>query len=336
MLNVSKSHIPSLKNILLWGGILLALCIIIGQVIYNKHLSGQVSKLQSELSYQQEELTDALSQRCAASSVKESSTTHQFTIESSGGARSYAVHTPAQYAYNTRTPAVIIFSGKGGTGAEFQYTTDFKNQPVLSIYPEPLKDKDGVTAWQGAPYSPEGVSDVYFVGDVIKQVSKDYCIDPARIYTVGMSNGGGIAWLSACYLSDTIAATASISGAYYQKYQHCPEPKRPVPVLAVHSRTDTQVPYAGSTKRGLIPIDTWVAERAKANQCQPTSAVKGAAEFTITTWQKCKENATVELLTLTNKQHGWMDLPDLSSDPNIHEGNLTNYIWEFLRALVLY
>ncbi|UTX51080.1 hypothetical protein KI440_02640 [Candidatus Saccharibacteria bacterium TM7i] len=309
----------------------LAGIVIVSQFLHANHLNDHVSQLESEIAYQRKELAGVLRERCSTSKIRESNTTLTFTIQSSGGERSYHVRTPAQYSYNSRTPAVIVFTGKGGTGAEFESIAKFQDNSVLSIYPEPLRDADGITSWQGAPYSPKGVSDVRFTADMIRQLTTDFCIDADKIYTVGMSNGGGIAYLSSCYLSDTIAATASISGAYYKKFQNCPHQARPMPTLAVHSHSDVQVPYTGSVQRQLIPIETWSAQRAKDNHCKPDPKVREARTFTLTEWQECEQEANVTLLALEDKPHGWMALPDITADPNTPDQDLSGFIWDFLR-----
>ena len=312
-----------------WRGLALLLLVAFGLTSLGQlhHLSERTRQLEAkidQLSAQSEALAAG---QCSPGTAWESLTTTSFELESGGHTRRYHVRTPAQYSPASRTPLVVFYTGKGSTGAEFAAYSGFEQEPVLAVYPEPLVGTDGATAWQGAPYSPRGVSDVEFTADMLAAITRDYCIDTERVYTAGMSNGGGIAWLSACYLADTIAASVTVSGAHYQD---CPEPTRPVPLLAIHSYDDHQVPFQGHARRHLPPIDRWMRTRAQRNGCWPLPLVVERERFTRTTWPGCEDGATVELLAIRREVHGWMPLPDLSTDPNLPSPVLSSFIWRFL------
>ena len=294
-------------------------------------LNNRIALLETSIAEKDKEIAELGRERCSAHGPQKSNATIRYTIQSSGGTRTYRVETPAQFSNTSRTPMVIVFSGKGSDGASIKTVADFHDDSVLSVYPDPLIGTDGHQAWQGAPYSPVGVSDVRFVRDMMHQISANYCVDSSRIYTVGMSNGGGIAWLSACYMSDTIAATATISGAYYGNYQRCPENRKPLSILAVHGKLDQQVPYKGDLSRGLPPVTAWVRARAQDEGCVAKPSIQSARNYTITTWEPCAGNSTVTLVSIGDGPHGWMKLPDVTADPNLPNDNLTGFVWEFLR-----
>ena len=108
------------------------------------------------------------------------------------------------------------------------------------------------------------VDDVAFMRDLIApDLSDQFCIDPARIYVNGMSNGGGMTNRLACELSDQIAAVAWSSGAYTDFPGGC-HPTRPVPVMAFHGKEDPIVPYEGNPLIHFPPIEQWVADWAAA------------------------------------------------------------------------
>lgn len=83
------------------------------------------------------------------------------------------------------------------------------------------------------PSLPDGVRSV---SDVIHEVSSTVCIDQARVYVDGFSNGAFLASLIACRLADQVAAVATVSGLLYPA--GC-APSRPVPILAIHGTADT-------------------------------------------------------------------------------------------------
>ena len=303
----------------------------IAGVIHLFSLNNRIAKLESSVRDKDRQIAALSKEHCSVFTEQKSSSNMVYTIKSSGGMRTYRVQTPAQYAYNTRMPMVILFSGKGANGAILEQLADFSTAPVISVYPEPLKGTDKANSWQGAPYSPPKVSDVSFTRDIITKMSEDYCVDPAQIYTVGMSNGGGMAWLSACYLSDKVAATATIAGAHYTDYQKCPTKRSPQGILAIHSRTDKQVPYEGDKKRGLPSLPTWAKTRALENGCKKTPSHQISRDFSIDTWSQCTGDTRVTLVSIGDQPHGWMKLPDVTTDPNLPNPNLSGYVWDFLR-----
>jgi len=54
------------------------------------------------------------------------------------------------------------------------------------------------------------VDDVGFISTVIEEVRRDFRVDPSRIYMVGYSNGGMLAYLFAAQEPETLAAVAVI------------------------------------------------------------------------------------------------------------------------------
>src|SRR4029078_1965260 len=89
--------------------------------------------------------------------------------------------------------------------------------------------------WGGIPPVP-GPSDLPFVRDVLAKLKAGLCIDPDRVFAAGYSNGGGMAQLLACEMSDEIAAVAVVSGLYTNCAQHAP-------VIAFHGTADPVLPF---------------------------------------------------------------------------------------------
>ena len=88
------------------------------------------------------------------------------------------------------------------------------------------------------------------------------CIDRRSVYAAGVSNGGGMAALLACQLSDKIAAVAAVAGAYAD-LPDC-HPPRPVSLLEIHGTADTTVPDGGrsgedtDTDSVLSFVQSWI------------------------------------------------------------------------------
>src|SRR5207344_2551663 len=86
---------------------------------------------------------------------------------------------------------------------------------------------DGTTPyWLAAPTADN--YDVDFIGDLLDLLESQLCVDTARVYSTGMSNGAQMSSLLACRLPDRITAVAPVAGVEF--YDVCDG--RPVPVVA--------------------------------------------------------------------------------------------------------
>ena len=128
----------------------------------------------------------------------------------------------------------------------------------------------GTQQYQGDPDSPSSINDVTFTLELLDHLQSTYCIDPARIYATGKSNGGGFTGVLACDAEATkrIAAFAPVSGAFYLDADQNPPPCEPsgqVPIMEFHGVEDTTIPYNGGINtRGnanstdvVIWVDDW-------------------------------------------------------------------------------
>ena len=113
-----------------------------------------------------------------------------------------------------------------------------------------------------------------FADALIDTVVDDWCGDPDRIYSTGMSNGGLFTAVLVCERADRIAAAVSVAGLTHA--DGC-DPARAVPYLAFHGTDDDVVPFAGGGESTLLAgLDLDEAEFAavvdsSARSC-PTSS----------------------------------------------------------------
>jgi|GEM_PF-1918240 len=263
------------------------------------------TRLSAELRETKEKLVVAQSDStCSSRDIWKEATTREFTLISNGKQRTYRVHLPADYVTTHSYPLVLAFTGKGENAKQFENTIGLKSISAITVYPQALIGQDGVTSWEGAPYSPN-TDDVSFINDILDKLEGQLCIQKSRIYSVGFSNGGGMSWLLSCQTSDRIAAFAMIAGAFYYPEEKC-HSKRPTPVLNIHGDKDNQVPYDGSIKRKLPKIDDWVLHHASANRCDAKpSVVQPNLTTVITTWNNCQDSATVQNIRLIGGGHAW-------------------------------
>jgi polyhydroxybutyrate depolymerase len=300
----SRRTRPTLKSIyihhILWASVCLALFgILIAVWFNNQTLNQKTTALEQRLSV----LTTP---SCTARDTWQAGTTKSFLLNSGGLQRSYLVHLPADFNPSQYYPALLFFPGKGASASNGEQSGKLDQLPAITIYPEPTIGNDGYLSWQGAPYS-SGSDDVQFASDMLDKVEGQLCVRPSQVYAVGMSNGGGMVSVLSCQLSDRFAAYGIVAGAMYYPAGGC-TPHQPTPLINMHSDDDPTVPYLGSAVRKLPAIDSWIAARAKDNGCStiPNTTYLNAMT-TVTTWQFCHNDATVQNIRLHNVGHIWVD-----------------------------
>ena len=205
--------------------------------------------------------------------VLSAQTTILGSIQSGGLTRDYRLYRPAAYTGNTPVPLIINMHGYTSNSLEQEFYGDFRaiadTANFLIVHPNGTLDNQGNRFWNtfgtGA-----AVDDVAFISDLLDALQASYNIDPQRIYSTGMSNGGFMSYALACELNDRIAAIASVTGSMIGPNLAACNPQRPVPVMEIHGTADNTVPYTGSVLTGFVPIPNLVDAWVGFNNCDPT------------------------------------------------------------------
>ncbi len=257
------------------------------------------------------------------------------TIESGDLTRTYKLHIPEIYDISEPAPLVLSLHGFTSNSEQQELYTGWDeiadSENFLVVYPQgaqtPSRWNAGPTLFTRA----NPVDDVVFIRELIAKITENYCIDTARIFVNGLSNGGGMTNRLACEMADQIAAIGTVAGAYSTLGDAC-EPARPMPVISFHGTDDPLVPYEGS--RIFPPIQEWAAEWAARNGCDPTPEIISATGDTSGVhYVNCDENADVILYTIDEGGHTWPGGPPLpilgKTTDNI---NASATMWEFFVA----
>ena len=209
--------------------------------------------------------------------------TREITIHHQGRDRTFLLHIPATIDRQQASPVVINLHGGGGKAeGQQQYSKmdiTAAQQRFIVVYPNGTgKFKQRLLTWNAGSccgYALENnIDDVGFIRKIIDNLPQYIKINPRRIYATGLSNGGMMSYRLALELSDKIAAITSVAGA-----MHVAEfnPKRPVPIMHVHSVDDPRALYHGGLGPPFPLTDQRVEHRdvievlelwAQNNQCQ--------------------------------------------------------------------
>jgi polyhydroxybutyrate depolymerase len=258
------------------------------------------------------------------------------SIISSGDRREYLLYIPRGYDRTRPTPLVISMHGAGGFPVQQRDFSGWnrlaESQGFIVVYPAGA-DSAGPRVWH------EGPADVRFIADLIDKLEASYNIDPARIYANGLSNGGDMAFVLSCKLSDRIAAVGMVGAAHLQPWSQCTD-ERPVPMIAFHGTADPMAPYLGGRSwvvaEPLPSIPKWTAKWARRNRCAPNPINAPVARDVIRrAYPNCADDADVVLYTIEGGGHTWPGgepMPEWFVGATTHNIDATNEMWAFFRA----
>lgn len=194
------------------------------------------------------------------------------TLQSGTRSRTYSVYYDGQ---PEGKPVVIALHGGGGDGATMATQANLvdkaKREGFVLVLPHGTGRLPGVGTWNAggccAYAARENVDDVAFIGRVIEDVEARLETDRSRVYVIGISNGGMLAFRIAGEMPHRIAAVGTVVGAIFADQ---PQPEIAVPVIMITAAKDEIVPSAGGMSSHRL---------VKRSQMKPFKSARATAEF---------------------------------------------------------
>jgi polyhydroxybutyrate depolymerase len=255
--------------------------------------------------------------------------THKVLVDQrvSGIRRSYYVHVPAGDDGATSLPVVIALHGAFSTARKFERDSGFSvladRQRFLVVYPQGIGLGNWFRHWNSGHCCGKArklnLDDVGFALAAVDDVARRNPVDRSRLYAVGFSNGGMLAYRIAAEHPDVVAAAAVVSGtiggvpAANEPEWSVPRPKQPVPILVLHGRDDTHIPYEGGRaaqsrgKSSSISVSRSMGFWVEADGCDPQPQMESLDDARVEqqTWFGCHHGAEVILDSLNGWGHEW-------------------------------
>ncbi len=161
-------------------------------------------------------------------------------------------------------PLVIVLHGAGGNGRLQQRLTGFDRWAAaygaVVVYPSAPR-----RLWNDGRFEAVGNDriarrdDIAWFRALVAELAASGVADPARVYVIGHSNGGGMAMALACRAPDLVQGIAVVATKVL-KDAPCPAAATPVPAVFFYGTADTLAPHAGrpTGTEGALP---WNAGR---------------------------------------------------------------------------
>jgi len=282
-----------------------------------------------------------LSGACGKAPATQAPVHHNATQLVFGGSRPVTLGVPPTYDNNTPTPLLIVLHGYSATGLEEEYLLGLQqlvtdDPGVLVAAPNGTVDDAGNQFWNATDaccnFDHSTVDDVGYITGLITDISIEWNVDPKRVYIMGHSNGGFMAYRMACDHPELLGAIVALAGDTYANPSMC-QPSQAVSVLQIQGNNDIEIDYGGGAIDGvtypgaLTTIKTW----AGYDHCSGTLVSAGdnvQLDSTLPggdTWleheSSCPAGIDVALWTIDGGSHIPAVVPDFHED-----------VWAWMKA----
>lgn len=245
-------------------------------------------------------------------------------LDVGGTERTYLLTTPPAHDGATPVPLVVDFHGLA-EGSQVhatmsQFTPLAQSEGFVAVFPQGLGEP---VRWE-ARSTDAANPDLAYVRDLLDSLEAELCLDTARVYATGLSNGAMMTSLVACTMADRFAAGAPVAGIGLA--EPC-EPGRPFPMLAFHGTEDPILLFNGGVGDridGLLgqeeptattappPADVdgagypeSVRAWAALNGCEPDATDTVVTPEVTHRVFDCPQGADVEFYILVGGGHSW-------------------------------
>jgi polyhydroxybutyrate depolymerase len=289
-------------------------------------------------------------------------------VTTSGGvSRTYLRYVPPGVSASKPLPLVFDIHGLGSNMTQQEQVSQLEplaaKEHFVVITPQGVGNK-----WNTVNRLPN--ADVAFLSSVLDTIEATVCVDQARVYSTGYSDGGLMSSVLACTLSHRIAAVGLVSGIL-----HGPgcAPSHPVPVMVFWGKHDMVLPYyggLGDALKGLLtghvvahptyptapvpaahddgfpPVEQVVAAWAKTDGCPSSpTVVPAGSDVEERVYSPCAGGTSIRFYVVSDGGHAW---PGSAATASLGNGgahdlighttmsvDATALIWSFFKQYAL-
>lgn len=275
------------------------------------------------------------------------------SIVSDGVQRLFRLYIPTAYTSANPVPLVLNLHGYTSNAAQQEAYGDFKKiadtAHFIIVHAQGLPTSGTYLGWTNFFPMSTPNKDLQFLSNLIDTISLRYSINLSRVYSTGMSNGGFMTYDLACFLSNKIAAIASVTGSMASSHFSACNPQHPMPVMIIHGTSDAVVKYDGTA--GMLngvptgactPVQTLIDYWVNFNNCNATPAFNPVPNASTTdnctaeqyVYSGGDDGSTVEHYKIIGGDHSWPGAPFNINTTNM-DFSASKEIWRFFRQYTL-
>ena len=273
-------------------------------------------------------------------------------IEHDGLLRKYRLHVPSGYFEKDSYPLVVALHGHTENARTMEIRTGLSRKAdrdgFFVVYPYGVQEKTlAPRSWNSefcCDYAlKQNIDDVGFVTKVIDEVAEKYNIDTKKVYVVGFSNGGMLAYQMALKKPEIFSAVGVVAGAVggmyedAEEYEWLDQSGVPKPVIIFHGREDMAIPFDGGNGNDQVfeftaaydSVNLWLQN----NKCNthPMEITK-MDTYTKEIYGECENDVQVVFYAVGGK-HRWPGgLQETFKNMSGKNVNATDIMWKFFTA----
>jgi len=213
------------------------------------------------------------------------------SLKFKGLSRNYLLHIPSNIS-KEKLPLFVVLHGAFSTAGQIEKQSGFSEladeQGFCVAYPNGIGVFGLLQHWNAGhccgKAKRDGIDDVQYINTVIDDALSSGLIDPNKIYLVGYSNGGMMAYRYASEEAARIKGLAVVAGAINSDTQGDDkkwvpsQPTKLLPTLIMHGTADDAVPVIGGESpeksNGIIYASVEEAEKFWRAHNQSKAPVK--------------------------------------------------------------
>ena len=286
----------------------------------------------------------------------------EVTLDVGGTSRRYLVSAPA-WDGDDPLPLVVDFHGLAEGAEVHAQMSQLGPMAVAEGFVAVFPHGTGQPVRWDSSIDPAANADLAYVTALLDSIEADHCVDRARVYATGLSNGAMMSSTVACTMADRFAAIAPVAGV--QMPEGC-APARPVPVLTFHGTDDPILLFNGGINADALapvlgggegdaaapsttlpPADLegpgypeTVGQWAALNGCDDTFTDEDVSDSVVHRTYDCPAEAPVEFYIVEGGGHSWPSSEFSRSiesivGPTTFDIDASVLAWEFFQQFAL-
>jgi len=274
-------------------------------------------------------------------------TTNTFSF--GGFERTYSLVTPDAYDKSKTYPLVVVFHGAGGTGIDMMSRTALKElaakQGYVIAFPDGIEKGWGYLDKKDSSSGEVYTEDWNFFAALVDDIGQYASIDTQRVYVVGFSNGGSLAYRIMCEYPERVAGVVVMASTLSSYTATACIGTKPVPLMTVLGTADRTFPFGGSAEiksDGRLVLQFSFQQQmtflAQHQSCQlsggttstvslPNSPLEVVRDF----YDQCPGGAPILVYALIDFEHGYGGKAVITREDET-VGTLEDAIFDFFAA----